>query len=125
LAHPLGASFQEYIGIIRYQPAAKWYINARAIYYYQGLDSAGINFGDNPFLNYNTRPADYGFDVGSGSKVNCLNAMFQVSYELKENLFIESSLLLRNFKIKDAGKINTSLFSFGIRLNMFKRDYDF
>jgi hypothetical protein len=25
LAHPLGANFQELIGIIKYQPAAKWY----------------------------------------------------------------------------------------------------
>ena len=51
LAHPLGANFQEFIGILKYQPAPKWYINARAIYYYQGLDSAGINFG-RILLNY-------------------------------------------------------------------------
>ena len=44
LAHPLGANFQEFIGIVKYQPAPKWYINARAIYYYQGLDSAGRKF---------------------------------------------------------------------------------
>jgi len=125
LAHPLGANFQELIGIVRYQPAAKWYIDARAIYYYQGLDTAGINFGSNPLLSYDTRPADYGFVVGSGNKAKWLNAMFQLSYELRENLFIESSLLLRNYKIKDAGKINTTLVSIGIRLNMFKRDYDF
>ena len=125
LAHPLGANFQEYIGVVKYQPAAKWYINARAIYYYQGLDTAGINFGSNPLLSYNTRPGDYGFDVGSGSKAKCLNAMFQLSYELRENLFVEGSVLLRNYKIKDADKINTTLVSVGIRLNMFKRDYDF
>ncbi|HEV8081068.1 MAG TPA: hypothetical protein VGP43_10160, partial [Chitinophagaceae bacterium] len=83
------------------------------------------NLGSNPLLSYNTRPADYGFDVGSGNKATCLNAMFQVSYELRENLFIESSLLLRNYKTKDAGEMNTTLVSLGIRLNMFKRDYDF
>ena len=125
LAHPLGANFQEYIGIVKYQPAARWYINARAIYYFQGLDTAGVNFGSNPLLSYNTRPADYGFDVGSGNKATCLNAMFQLSYELKENLFIEGSLLLRNYKIKNAGETNTTLVSVGVRLNMFKRDYDF
>jgi hypothetical protein len=126
LAHPLGANFQELIGIIKYQPAAKWYFNARAIYYYQGLDTAGFNFGSNPLLDYNTRPADYGFVVGSGNKVNCLNTMFQLSYELKENLFIDGSLLLRNYKFKATGVTNnTTLASVGIRLNMFKRDYDF
>jgi len=125
LAHPLGANFQEYIGIVKYQPAAKWYLNAKLIYYYQGLDTAGVNFGSNPLLNYTTRPADYGFDVGSGSKATCLNATFQLSYELRENLFIDGSLLLRNYKIQDAGEINTTLVSIGVRLNMFKRDYDF
>src|SRR5205085_7951034 len=126
LAHPLGANFQEFIGIVKYQPAPKWYLNARAIYYFQGLDTAGVNFGSNPLLDYNTRPADYGFDVGTGNKVNCLNALFQLSYELKENLFIEGSLLLRNYKIKETGFTNnTNVGSIGIRLNMFKREYDF
>jgi hypothetical protein len=126
LAHPLGANFQEFIGILKYQPANRWYINARAIYYYQGLDSSGVNFGSNPLLNYTTRPRDYGFDVGSGIKATCLNTSLQLSYELRENLFIEGSVLLRNYKIENvAGKSTTTLVSFGIRLNMFKRDYDF
>src|SRR6185503_5104840 len=36
LAHPLGASFSEFIGIARYQPAPKWLTVARLIYYQQG-----------------------------------------------------------------------------------------
>jgi len=51
LAHPLGANFQEFIGIAHYQPAPKWTIEARAIYYYKGLDSSGRNFGGNIFEN--------------------------------------------------------------------------
>src|SRR5690606_3760723 len=39
LAHPLGANFQEYIGILHYQPAPRWILQAKAIYYYKGLDS--------------------------------------------------------------------------------------
>ena len=95
LAHPLGAGFQEFIGIVKYQPAPKWYINARAIYYYQGLDSAGENFGSNPFELYTTRTSNFGYFVGSGDKVKVLNASFVVSYELRENLFIEGSYLYR------------------------------
>ena len=95
LAHPLGAGFQEFIGIIKYQPAPKWYINARAIYYYQGLDSAGQNFGSNPFELYTTRTSDFGYFVGTGNKVKVLNASFVLSYELRENLFIEGSYLYR------------------------------
>jgi hypothetical protein len=138
MAHPLGANLQEFIGIIKYQPAPKWYVYARAIYYYQGLDSAGFNFGGNPFRNYNegkplVDPNDpfsaqrqSGFAVGGGVKATCLNALLQVSYELRENLYIDLSLQQRSYKAPLIN-VNTSntLITAGIRLNMFKRVYDF
>ena len=145
LAHPLGANFQELIGIINYQPAPKWYINAKLIYYNQGLDSLGKdmfgndsvtrNYGSNPFLSnllqtaanpYNTRKDEYGFKVGDGRKATCLNAFMQISYELRENLFFDISLLYRNYKIaNESGQSSTTLVTAGIRLNLFKREYDF
>ena len=126
LAHPLGANFQEFIGIAHYQPAPKWTIDARAIYYYQGLDSAGKNFGGNIFENYTTRVMDDGFKVGSGAKATCFNGTLQVSYELKENLFLDASLQQRTYKIANqTGQSNTTLVTAGIRLNLFKRQYDF
>ncbi len=121
LAHPLGANFQEFIGILKYQPAPKWYINARGIYYYQGLDSLGQNFGSNPFELYTTRTKDYGFDVGSGNKVKVFNASFVLSYELRENLFIEGSYLYRKY----TGLENKSMFGIGIRWNAARREYDY
>ena len=138
MAHPLGANFQEFVGILKYQPAPKWYIYARAMYYYQGLDSAGYNFGSNPFNLYNTNkppvnPNDplspqrtNGFKVGSGMKANCFNALVQVSYEIKENIYFDLSLQQRNYKIASLNS-NTSntLISAGIRMNMAKREYDF
>ncbi|MEO7960830.1 MAG: hypothetical protein ABIR19_04735 [Ginsengibacter sp.] len=121
LAHPLGANFQEFIGVLRYQPAPKWYLNARAIYYYQGLDSAGLNFGSTPFELYTTRSKDYGFDVGGGDKVKVANASLALSYELRENLYIEGSLLYRKY----TGLSNTTLFGIGLRWNAARRDYDY
>ena len=121
MAHPLGANFQEYIGILKYRPAPKWYINAKAIYYYQGLDSAGQNFGGNPFELYTTRSRDYGYFVGDGRKVKCLNASLVVSYELKENLFIEGSYLYRKY----TGIDNANVFGIGIRWNSARRKYDY
>jgi len=50
LAHPLGANFREFIGIAKYQPKPKIYVSGRIIYYVQGLDSLGRNFGSNPLL---------------------------------------------------------------------------
>ena len=121
LAHPLGANFQEFICILKYQPAPKWYINARAIYYYQGLDSTGENFGGNPFELYTTRTKDFGYFVGDGNKVKCLNASLALSYELRENLFIEGSYLFRKY----TGLGNTNVFNIGIRWNAARREYNY
>ncbi len=121
LAHPLGANFNEFIGVLKYQPAPKWYVNARAIYYYQGLDSLGENFGSNPFELYTTRTKDYGFDVGSGNKVKVFNASFVLSYELRENLFVEGSYMYRKY----TGIADKSMFGIGIRWNAARREYDY
>ncbi|HMD00460.1 MAG TPA: capsule assembly Wzi family protein, partial [Ferruginibacter sp.] len=126
LAHPLGANFQEFLGILNYQPKPKWYINARAIYYYQGLDSAGKNFGGNIFENYTTRTMESGFSIGSGKKAKCLNALLTVSYEWKENLYFDVSAQYRTYKFDGSStSTNTTFVNAGIRLNMFKRGYDF
>lgn len=126
LAHPLGANLQEFIGIVNYQPAPKWDIYARIIYFKQGLDSNGINFGGNIFRDYTTRITDDGFKVAGGRKATCFNAVLQLSYELKQNLLFDISLLQRNYEIAGVtGKSNTTMVTAGLRLNMFKRNYDF
>jgi hypothetical protein len=121
LAHPLGANFQEIIGVLKYQPAPKWSIDARAIYYFQGLDSAGENFGSNPFQLYTTRTKDYGYYVGDGKRVNCANLSMTLGYEIKENLFLEGSALFRKY----TGYPNVSMFNLGIRWNAARRDYNY
>lgn len=125
LAHPLGANFQEVIGIVRYQPFPKWNFYARAIYYYKGLDTANANFGGNIFKSYLTRLSDAGFNIGSGNKATCLNATLNVSYEFRQNLFFEAGVQNRNYKLASGYKDNSVSFSAGIRLNIYKREYNF
>lgn len=125
LAHPLGANFLELTGIINYQPKPKWHIYARAIYYYKGLDSAGINFGGDPFENYRDRIMESGFRVGSGNKATCLNSFLQVSYELKENLYFDLSVQYRNYKTEQVKTTTTTMFNAGVRLNMFTKYHDY
>ncbi len=126
LAHPLGANFQEFIGILNYQPVPKWTIYAKGIYYYKGLDSFGENFGGNIFEDYTSRTKDNGFEVGSGAKIKVLNALLQVSYEVKQNLFLDLSAQQRNYKFDNvSGTNNTTIVTAGVRLNMFKRVYDY
>jgi hypothetical protein len=125
LAHPLGANFQEIIGVLKYQPAPKWYIDGTLIYYYKGLDSAGLNLGGNIFKNNTVQVPERGFALANGQKATCINGILNVSYEFRENLFFELTLQNRNFKIEGQGNINSTVAFAGIRLNMFRRKYDY
>jgi hypothetical protein len=129
LAHPLMANFSEFIGMARYQPAPKWLLQAKAIYYTQGRDSNSISYGSNIFLP-NVSPyrvSNYGFNIGSGWKTNVLYASLLVSYELRENLFLEFSGVYRKQETKTAPitSVNTSVVSLGVRWNMHRREFDY
>ncbi len=134
LAHSLGANVQEIIGIVRYQPLHKLYVTGKAMYYKQGLDSAGYNFGSDPRRNYNEdlpldgqgNPRRYGYDMFSGDPATCLYISLTTSYELFENFFVDLTGVLRNYKQQSvAGEKNTNVFSLGVRWNMFRREYDY
>lgn len=124
-AHPLGANFQERIAIIKYQPLPKLYLQAKLIYYYQGLDLDSLNYGSNIFRSYDTRNMNYGYYVGDGDKVKSWNTSFLASYEVKENLFIDANLQHRTYNVASTGNSATTIFSLGFRWNMGRRDFDF
>ena len=129
LAHPLGANFSEMIGILRYQPAPKWTILAKAMSWKQGLDTGSRSFGANIFLP-NVPPyrqGDYGYDIVSGIESKTTFLSLLLSYELKENLFIEASATKRKFDVASNSSLstNTTVVSFGIRWNMHRRVFEF
>ena len=129
LAHPLGANFEEFIAIARYQPAYKWNLEGKVIYYRQGLDSAGVNFGSDIFESYFTRPRDYGFQIGTGVAAKCLNISGLISWQWKENVFLEASAVYRNYSVHDPSNTyhssSSALLTAGVRINMFRRQYDY
>lgn len=125
LAHPLGANFKEFIGIINYQPVNKLSIYGRVVYYNKGLDTAGTNFGGNIFRNYTTRSSDVGYTIAGGNQAGCLNAELKVSYEFRQNLFFEAGLQQRNYKLQSVGiSENSTMIQVGVRLNIQRRNYD-
>ena len=126
LAHPLGANFVEAIGIVRYQPHPKWTTSARLILWNQGADTTNSNFGSDIFKVNSTRSGgDYGYRLPSGPKYTGVNAQLLVSYEFRENLFIEASALIRRLSSIYVSDKNTSLFTIGVRMNMYRREYDY
>ena len=129
LAHPLGANFDEFIAIAHYQPTYRWNLEGKIIYYRQGLDSAGVNFGGNIFENYINRPRDYDFHIGSGIPAKCLLVSGLASWQWKENLFLDFSAQYRNYSVHDPSNTyhssNSVMFTGGVRINMFRREYDY
>jgi hypothetical protein len=127
LAHPLGANFVEMIGIIRYQPKPRWNTQAKLIVFKQGLDTAGHNLGGNIFLNNSSRAMEYGYQLPSGLVSKGVNASLLLSYEVKENLFLDGSLMFRRLKATGRPDLSstTTMLTAGIRLNMFRREYDY
>ena len=129
LAHPLGANFKELIAIARYQPAPKWLAQVKLIGYTQGMDSSSESFGSNILLP-NVSPyrrKDFGYNIGSGHFTKVFLASFLLSYELRENLFIELSALARQLETttRPVTSQNTTVFSVGVRWNMHRREFDF
>jgi hypothetical protein len=127
LAHPFGANFIEGIGIIRFQPIPKLNASVRVILWRQGVDTGSANVGSNIFKLYTTRERDYGYKLPAGPLSTGTNMQFLAAYELKQNLFLDGSLLIR--KWKSSGdlypSLNTSVITVGLRMNMFRREYDY
>lgn len=126
LAHPLGGNFKEFIGIIRYQPIPKLYLETKAIYYQQGRDSirnnVNVNFGNSLVRSTNSRPFDYGWTITTGNNSSCTIISVLASYEVKENLFVDVNLLSRNFKPQSGKSSSPYVISMGIRWNVGRRE---
>lgn len=126
LAHPVGANFNEIIGVVRYQPVAKLMVQGKLIYYKQGKDTSAANYGSNIFLPNVLRPYDYGFEVGSGALSKIGYGSLLLSYELKPNFFIEANAVYRTqTALKNVPQKNTVVFYAGVRWNMHRREFEF
>ncbi len=129
LAHPLGANFKEYIGIVRYQATKPLYFEMKLMLYKQGLDSAvnnvNQNFGSNIFSFNQTRSFDNGYRTTTGDVATCTMVTFLASYELKENLFFDVSYMNRNFDRMNKGVSSVNMLSAGFRWNIGRREFLF
>ena len=115
LAHPMGANFREFLGILNYS-YKRFDFQGQASYARYGLDPAGENYGSNIFLSYNTRANDYGNHVGQGLKTDLNFLEGKVSYLLnpKYNLRIELGGVYRSEKSVEFTE-KTKLVTFGLR----------
>ena len=126
LAHPLGANFDEVIGIARYQPLPRLQLQAKLISASYGSDTLNSNWGQNLLLDNATRERDYGNILGQGVANQLFIADLTASYMLWHNLFAEVRYLHRrreNALLPESEVTNYT--SLGIRWNIRQRHFDF
>jgi hypothetical protein len=125
LAHPLGANFYEFIGILRYQPINRLQLTGKLIYAEYGADSPGTNWGGNVRLPYQTRVQEYGNKIGQGVTSYLTYADLTASYQFKHNLFLDVKQIARRVNTALPVKQNTLFTSVALRWNIPQRMYEF
>ena len=134
LADPMGANFEEFIGILRYQPLPKLTIQGKMIYYIWGDDTSQTttavrdNNGGNIFKSYNdvATANTYNNKIGQGIKTDILFLSLQLSYQVRHNLFLDfTGIYRRQTSALAERSYNTAYVSCGIRLNIQPRNYEF
>ncbi len=125
LAHPYGANFREFVGMLNYSYKRFDFVG-QAIYSRYGLDPAGKDYGKDIFQSYDNRVSDYGNHIGQGIGTNLYYAKGQVSYLLnpKYNLRIEVAGTYRSER-NELGNNNTGLFTIGFRSTFRNIYHDF
>ncbi len=79
LAHPFGANFKEYQGMINYRRNS-WELSFQGMYAIIGRDSAGANMGQNIFRSYISRPYEYGHYTTQGVKHTIMQSHIKFAY---------------------------------------------
>jgi hypothetical protein len=126
IAHPLGANFKEIVGIMRYQPLPRLSLKGKLSLMSVGRDTLGVNWGSNILKNNNTRQQDFSNTIGQGIANDILLGTLAISYQIKHNLFIDASFLLRkSTSIENIYNNNTSVSSLALRWNIPQRLYEF
>jgi hypothetical protein len=126
LAHPLGSGFVELIGVARYQPIRDLYLTGKMMYYNKGVDTGGLNYGNDIFKSNGNFANEYGVKMINGLKSTCILLSLNASYKLRERLFFDLGFTYRKYSYDgDYYPANTSMSMYGgFRLNIARRAYD-
>jgi hypothetical protein len=129
IAHALGANFKEAIGIARYQPLPRLMLTGKLIFINIGKDDPSVpnvNWGSDPFKNSSLRPQTYGNEIGQGVSTKIIYGDFMATWQVRHNIFIDGSVLLRKSDSDHPFyNNNSSITSLALRWNIAKRQYDF
>ena len=125
LAHPLGANFREWVGILRYVPVPRVNICMLVTWSKQGIDTLSTTniYGGNVLLDYNDVLDKNNAPLFQGLEQTTLNTTFSASYMLFHNLFADLRIHHRqNTLLSDSQ--DYTVFAVGLRLNTGMRFLD-
>lgn len=126
IAHPLGANLKELVGILRYQPLPRLNLTGKLVFTTVGRDSTGVNWGSDIMKSYRTRQQDFNNTIAQGIPNDILFGSFTASWQMKHNLFVDASVMVR----KSESPVilynnNTAVTSVALRWNIPQRLYEF
>jgi hypothetical protein len=127
LAHPLGANFYEWVGILRYQPFKRINLTGKAIYAKYGADNGvNTNFGSNIFLNNTINTQEFGNAITQGVKTNLTFLDFTASWQIRHNIFVDIKQIIRRLDSEIDARDRTNYFaSLAFRWNLPQRLQEF
>lgn len=128
LAHPLGANFKEWIGIINYQPLQQLTLQLKIFKDLYGQDPDSSNYGGNILIPTYEQTIEHINNnvIGQGIRTDQTMIDFIITYEVKHNFYIDAELLHRNATASDTAYNSlTNYLALGIRWNIAKRNFDF
>ena len=126
LAHPLGANFNEFVGVVRYQPFNRLYLTAKLIKASYGLDDVDQNWGGQILKNNTTRERNLGNEIGQGQSTDLTFVDLTASYMFKHNIFIDAKLVKRDVASElTRAESNTTLAMLSLRWNIPQRLHEF
>jgi hypothetical protein len=115
LAHPFGANFREWLGIINYSEG-RFDFEGQLNYAYYGLDMNGLDYGKDIFKSYLSAAKQLDNFIGQGLRTNFYYLGGKVAYILnhKTNLRLELGAIYRDEK-NSVFNNQSSMITFGIR----------
>jgi hypothetical protein len=131
IAHPLGANFEEAVGIMRVQPLPRLNLTAKIFIVKIGRDdktAAGkINdWGSDIMKNNSLHPKEFGNKVGQGASNTIMYGSFNASWMIMHNLFMDANAILRRSTSKLPFYDNTTtVTSLALRWNIPQRLYEY
>jgi len=121
LAHPLGANFEELVGIARYN----WhriFINGKLVYANFGTSTKTVNAGNNIFADYTKNRSEYGNYIGQGVNTTLRQIDLSIGYLINPLYNLNITAGITNRSISGTA---TNLIYLGLRTSLDNMFFDY